>query len=139
MKNVYDFEQRIHIKGLMNDFRDTSIWHHYELCSDAYIVEEEGRWCFPTFDELWDFLEDTNGIFNADHWMNCFGTRKIRFKCGIDCYTISEKNYKTVTLWHHFKSADDVSLKTLMENLPAEQMVEYLKERGLGLDKQPLP
>lgn len=133
MKKVYDFEQRIHIKGLMNDFRDTSIWHHYELCSDAYIVEEEGRWCFPSFDELWDFLEDTNGIFNAEHWTNCFGTRKIRFSCGIDCYTISEKNYKTVTLWHHFKLAENVSLQTLMEELPAEQMIEYLKERNIGV------
>ena len=135
MKKVYDFEQKIHIKGQMNDFRDTSIWHHSRLCSDDYIVENEGRWCFPTFDDLWDYLENTAGILNTDHWTNCFGTRKIRFKCGIDCYTISEKNYQPVTLWHHFKSADDVSLKTLMENLPAEQMVEYLKERGLGLDK----
>ena len=134
MKKVYDFEQKIHIKGQMNDFRDTSIWHHYELCSDAYIVEEEGRWCFPTFDELWDFLEDTNGIFNAEHWTNCFGTRKIRFKCGIDCYTISEKRYQPVTLWHHFKLAEKVSLQTLMENLPAEQMVEYLRERGISFE-----
>ena len=135
MKKVYDFEQKIHIKGQMNDFSDTSIWNHSRLCDDDYIVENEGRWCFPTFNDLWDYLENTAGIFNAEHWTNCFGTRKIRFKCGIDFYTITEKKYQPVTLWHHFKSAENVSLKTLMENLPAEQMVEYLKERGLGLDK----
>ena len=133
MKKVYDFEQKIHIKGQINDFRDTSIWHHYRLCGDDYVVENEGRWCFPTFNDLWNYLENSAGIFNADYWTNCFGTRKIRFKCGIDCYIISEKNYKPVTLWHHFKLAENVSLQTLMENLPAEQMVEYLRERNVGV------
>lgn len=133
MKKVYDFEQKIHIKGQMNDFRDTSIWHHYQLCSDDYIVEKEGRWCFPTFNDLWDYLENTSGILNTEHWTNYFGTRKIRFKCGIDFYTVNEKKYQPVTLWHHFKLAENVSLQTLMENLPAEQMVEYLRERNVGV------
>ena len=135
MKKVYDFEQKIHIKGQMDDFHDTSIWNHYRLCSDDYVVEKEGRWCFPTFSDLWDYLENSAGILNTEHWTNCFGKRKIRFKCGMNFYTITEKHYQPVTLWHHFSLADKVCLKTLMENLPADEMVEYLKERGLGLDK----
>ena len=133
MKKVYNFEQSIYIKGQTNDFKPTSIWKHYMLLSDEEVVAKEGRWTFPTFNDLWNFVADDN-IWNTEHWTNCFGTRKIRFKCGIEYYTVFEKRYREVTLWHHFKEKKSASIKDLMDNLSADDMVEYLRERGIGLE-----
>ena len=132
MKKVYNFEQSIYIKGQTHDFQPTSIWKHYMLLSDEEVVAKEGRWTFPTFDDLWNFVADGN-IWNAEHLTGRY-TRKIRFKCGIESYTVFEKRYHEVTLWHHFKEKKSASIKDLMDNLSADDMVEYLRERGIGLE-----
>ena len=84
------------------------------------------------FDDLWNFVADGN-IWNAEHLTGRY-TRKIRFKCGIESYTVFEKRYNEVTLWHHFKEKKSASIKDLMDNLPADDMVEYLRERVIGLE-----
>lgn len=137
MKQIYDFQQKIFIKGQTHDFMDTSIWHHYCLLSDEEVVQRSGRWTFRTFDDLWRYLEEMDAILNTKHWTNCFGVRKVRFSLGLmDHCTISEKRYHEVTLWHYMKEEEKVSLNTLMENLPADDMVEYLRERGLGIENR---
>ena len=136
MKQIYDFQQKIFIKKQTLDFKDTSIWHHYRLFSDEAVVQKSGRWTFRTFDDLWRYLEEMAGILNTKHWTNCFGVRKVRFNLGLEYYTVSEKRYHEVTLWHHMKEEEFVSLNTLMENLPADDMVEYLRERGLGIENR---
>lgn len=134
MKKVYDYEQFFYIKGQTKDFQPTSIWRHLRLLSADEVMAKEGRFCFQDFDKLWEFIEN-GGVRNATVERTLFGNRRVVFKDGLDYYTVKEKRFQEVTIWYHCMECPSLSLKTLMENLTAEEMVEYFKERGIEWGK----
>ena len=133
MKKVYDFEQFFFIEGQTQEFHSTSIWRHLRLLSDDEVVKMEGRWQFPTFQDLWEYVEAGN-IWNAEAEKTLFGKRQVFFKSGLDGYTVREKNYKLVTLWHHCTHEPSLTVKTLMEEMRADDFCEYLRERGISFE-----
>ncbi len=133
MKKVYDFEQFFFIEGQTKEFHSTSIWRHLRLLSDDDVVKMEGRWQFPTFQDLWEYVEAGN-IWNAEAQKTLFGKRQVYFKSGIDGFTVREKNYKPVTLWHHCTHEPSLTMKTLMEEMRADDFCEYLRERGISFE-----
>ena len=45
--------------------------------------------------------------------------------------TVSYKHFNTISYKREYKEWTDVSLQWIMENLPADTTIQYLKERGI--------
>lgn len=135
MKQVYDFEQFIYIKGKTNDFHSTSIWSHLYLLSDEQVMEKENRQTFTDFDSLWNYVNE-NKVRNADPYKTIFGKRAILFRCGIDYFTIKENKFTEVIIWNHCLLSQ-ASMNTLLKELTADEMAEFLRDRGVNFQKTP--
>ena len=133
MKKIYDREQFFYIKGQTKKFQPTSIWRHLRVMDEDQVMAYERRYGYQSFQELWELVE-SGAVLNAEAQKTLFGNRQIYFKSGLDGYTVKEKRFKEVTIWWHCTECPKVTMKTLLEDLPADDLVEYLKERGLGLE-----
>lgn len=133
MKKIYDCEQFFYIKGQTCNFECTSIWRHLRVMDEEQVMAYERRYGYQSFQELWELIE-SGVVLNAEAQKTLFGKRQIHFKSGLDGYTVKEKRFKEVTIWWHCTECPKVTMKTLLEDLPADDLVEYLKERGLGLE-----
>lgn len=130
MKNIYDVEQSFFIKGQTHDFQPTSVHYHLRALDEDEVMKIERRYTFKTFDELYDWVEQGN-VLNATANSGIFD-RSVRFSSGFDRYIVLERNYKEVTLWMHCKE-QNMSMEQLFKLLPATHLIEYLKERGIGV------
>lgn len=130
MKDIYDVEQRFFIRGKTHDFQPTSVRYHLRALTEDEAMNIESRYTFKTFDELYDWVEQGH-VLNATANSSIFG-RYVQFISGIDRYTVRERNYKEVTLWMHCKEYS-MSMEQLFTLLPAADLIEYLKERGIGV------
>ena len=130
MKNIYDVEQSFFIKGQTKDFQPTSIHYHLRALDEDEVMKIERRYTFKTFDELYDWVEQGN-VLNATANSSIFG-RSVRFSSGFDRYIVWERNYKETTLWIHCKE-HKMTMEQLFQLLPATDLIEYLKEKGIGV------
>ena len=130
MRNIYDVEQSFFIKGQTRDFQPTSMRYHLRALTEDEVMDMERRYTFKTFDELYNWVEQGH-VLNAIANSGIFG-RSVRFSSGIDRYTVRKKNYKEVTLWMHCKE-HNMSMEQLFQLLPATDLIEYLKEKGIGI------
>lgn len=130
MKDIYDVEQRFFIKGETRDFQPTSTRYHLRALTEDEVMDIEHRYTFKTFDELYDWVEQGH-VLNATANPGIFG-RSVSLSSGIDRYTVREKNYKEVTLWMHCKE-HRMTMEQLFQLLPATDLIEYLKEKGIGV------
>lgn len=134
MKKIYDREQFIYIKGQTKEFQPTSIWRHLRVMDEEQVMTYERRHGYQSFQELWELVE-SGAVLNAEAQKTLFGNRQIYFKSGLDGFTVKEKHFQEVTIWWHCTECPSVSLQTLLENVPAEEMIEYFKERGIEWGK----
>lgn len=130
MRNIYDVEQSFFIKGQTRDFQPTSVRYHLRALTEDEVMDMERRYTFNTFDELYNWVEKGH-VLNATANSGIFG-RSVRFSSGIDRYTVRERNYKEVTLWMHCKE-HKMTMEQLFQLLPATDLIEYLKEKGIGV------
>lgn len=130
MRNIYDVEQMFFIKGQTHDFQPTSVRYHLRALDEDEVMNIERRYTFKTFDELYNWVEQGH-VLNAIANSGIFG-RSVRFSSGIDRYTVRERNYKEVTLWMHCKE-HKMTMEQLFQLLPATDLIEYLKEKGIGI------
>ena len=132
MRNIYDVEQSFFIKGQTRDFQPTSIRYHLRALTEDEVMDIERRYTFKTFDELYNWVEKGH-VLNATANSGIFG-RSVRFSSGIDRYTVRKRNYKEVTLWMHCKE-HKMTMEQLFQLLPATDLIEYLKEKGIGVSE----
>lgn len=130
MRNIYDVEQSFFIKGKTCDFLPTSIRYHLRALTEDEVMKIEDRYTFETFDDLYNWVEEGN-VLNATANSGIFG-RSVRFSSGFDKYTVWERNYKETTLWIHCKE-HKMTMEQLFQLLPATDLIEYLKEKGIGV------
>ena len=130
MRKIYDVEQSFFIKGQTHDFQPTSIQYHLRALNEDEVMNIEHRYTFKTFDELYDWVEQGH-VLNATANPGFFG-RYVQLTSEIDRYTVRERNYKEVTLWMHCKE-HNMSMEQLFTLLPATDLIEYLKEKGIGV------
>lgn len=130
MKKIYDREQFFYIKGKTEEFQSTSIWQHLHVMDEDQVMAYERRYSYQSFQELWELVE-SGEVLNAEAQKTLFGHRQIYFRSGIDGFTVKEKRFTEITIWWHCTECQNVSLQTLLENVPAEEAVEYFKDRGI--------
>ena len=132
MKKIYDREQFFYIKGKTEEFQSTSIWQHLHVMDEDQVMAYERRYGYQSFQELWELVE-SGEVLNAETQKTMFGNRQIYFKSGFNGFTVKEKHFTEVTIWWHCTECPSVSLQTILENVPAEEAVEYFKDRGIEL------
>lgn len=130
MKKIYDREQFFYIKGKTKEFQSTSILRHLHVMDEDQVMAYERRYSYQSFQELWELVE-SGVVLNAEAQKTLFGNRQIYFKSGFDGFTVKEKRFTEVTIWWHCTECPSVSLQTILENVPAEEAVEYFKDRGI--------
>ena len=130
MKKIYDKKQFFYIKGQTKEFQPTSIWRHLCVMDEDQVIAYDRIYCYQSFQELWELVEG-GAVLNAEVQKTLFGNRQIYFKSGFDGFTVKEKRFTEVAIWWHYTECPNVSLQTLLEDVPAEEAVEYFKDRDI--------
>ena len=132
MKQVYDCEQFIAL-GTRCEFKHTSIWDHLHLLDAEQALDATNRTYYENFNDFFEACEEGK-VRNADAYLGLFKVPKIKVRCGIEQYTITARNFPDcICVWNHAKNVSGYSMKKLMENLPADEFAEYLRERNIAL------
>lgn len=142
MKQVYDCEQFIAL-GTKAEFKHTSIWDNLHLLDAEEALSRTNRTYYKTFAEFFEacqkgLVRNADAHFglvrNADAYLGLFKVRKVKVRCGIDWFTITARNFPgEICVWNNAKNVSHYSMKKLMENLPADEFAEYLRERNIAL------
>ena len=133
MKRVYDCEQSISL-GPKREFESTSIWWHLHLLDAEQALNHTNRTYYKTFEEFFEACAD-GYVRNADAYIGLFKTPKVLVRCGMNHYTVTKRNFKEVCVWNHTKGVSHLPMSTIMEQLPADEFAEYLRERGIALNQ----
>lgn len=132
MKQVYDCEQFIAL-GTRCEFKYTSIWDHLHLLDAKQALDATNRTYYKNFKDFFEACEEGK-VRNAEAYLGLFKVPKVKVRCGIDWYTITAHNFPDcICVWNHAKNVSGYSMKKLMENLPADEFAEYLRERNIAL------
>ncbi len=127
MKRVYDFVCYISIDG--GEFRDTSIFPYYIYC-ERKSPYEEIKYC--DFMSLYNAVKSSCVVHNAEAYTSLFGKPKVRLSfADANPVSMSEKNFKPVTVRWALKPVNHLTMDTLSKLLPAEDFAEWLKDRGI--------
>ena len=135
MKKVFDKRVYIKLEG-WKDYKDTSIFKHLQFLSEEKATEK--IFCIRDFKELVKKVE--NGcICNATIDETFFKHRtKVVFRTADllnDSFSVTEKDFASIEIKIEYVEVKDISLKALSEMLPADDFVEYLKNKEISLEK----
>lgn len=85
-----------------------------------------------SFDETRKYLDNhkLNGVWNDTTFWRKKSTICVRYRGAWD--DVIYKHFNTISYKQEYEEWKDVSLQWIMENLPAEQTIQYLKERGIA-------
>lgn len=126
MKKVYDEIQLIKVKNTEADV--TSSRYHY-----VYIEEKKAKEyisTIETFQQLCNLVEK-DYIHNASIRKALFSNKKIvNLMVGLQEIEVTEKNFAPIKVGFLYVECADVTLTNLMNRLPADVFLEYLKDRG---------
>lgn len=134
MKKVFDKIVYIKLEG-WKDYKDTSIFKHLQFLSEEKATEK--IFCIRDFKELVEEVE--NGLIcNAEMDETFFKHRpKVVFHTADllnNSFHVTEKNFTSIEIKIEYVEVKNISLKALSGMLPADDFVEYLKDREISLE-----
>lgn len=130
MKKIYDKITEIKIEGVTKGFVDTSMWHHYH-----YRDSEEPRFSskeFSNYDDLFEAVID-NKIPNASVEYTLFtGKPYLKFFNAKEMceHYMNQKTFKKVHVVVRYEEVKSYSLKTLYEELSAEEFLAFCADHN---------
>lgn len=129
MKEIRNYRHYVAVGN--GKFQDTSIWNDLRYIEPQEPVE----FTLNTFEEACEAIRKGR-IHRAEIDHTLFRNRPIIIlKIGDiyhDTITLTEKTFKPIRVkyaWEHHNRL--ITMDTLMDQLPADQMCEYLKDRGI--------
>lgn len=135
MKHVFDRRTYIKLNG-WECFKDTSIFKDLQFLPEGKATEK--LFYIRDFKELVTKVQ--NGLIcNAEMDETFFKHRpKVVLHTADlfnDSFSVTEKNFAPLEIKIEYLKVKNISLKTLSEMLPADDFVEYLKDREISLEK----
>lgn len=133
MKQIYNRTKRWRFAE-EEIIHDTTIFRHFTLLEPEKATTKSYN--IDSFKTL-ELTAESGFFWNAEKKITLFGKTIIKLpqeenflitSLGI---TIKEKNFKPIELIESYEPVTDLSLKDIYEKLPAEDFIEYLKERGM--------
>lgn len=133
MKQIYNHIKQWKFKD-KKDIHDTSIFRHFTLLEPEKATTKSYN--IDSFKTL-ELTAESGFFWNAEKKVSIFGKtiielpQKENFLITSLGITMKEKNFKPIELIESYEPVADLSLKDVYEKLPAEDFIEYLKERGM--------
>ena len=130
MKKIYDKITEIKIDGATKGFVDTSWWSHYHYYDSADITPTTTE--FTDYDSLFEAVADGK-IPNASVEYTFFtGKPYLEFSNATELYkhSMKRKTFKNVSVRVRYKEVSSYSLRTLYENLPADEFLAYCADHS---------
>lgn len=133
MKQIYNRTKRWKFAE-EKTIHDTTIFRHFTFLEPEKATTKS--YDIDSFKTL-ELTAESGFFWNAEKKVSIFGKTIIELpqqenflitSLGI---TIKEKNFKPIELIESYELITDLSLKDIYEKLPAEDFIEYLKERGM--------
>lgn len=96
-------------------------------------LETQHILCDASFDEAYHYLHNhrVDGAYDSSNY--CIGKItpiiRVRYKDAHD--DVNYRRFDTMSYKIEYEEWKDVTLKWIMENLPADTAIQYLKERGI--------
>lgn len=127
MLKVYHIHDYVSIDGA--DWREVGGYGDKAINGDP---ETEIRLDNASFDEAREYLSQNylSGVWNDTAFLRNQPTIRVSYNDAWD--SVEYRNFDTISYKREFEEWTKVSLKWIIENLPAEQTIQYLKERGIA-------
>lgn len=130
MKKIYDKIIEIDVKGKSGGFVNTSCYYHY--CYVDIPDNTPNIQIFTDYDKLMQSVAHGD-IYNATVAHPLFGNKAYLefFDAGnMYSYCVNRKNFKQVIVRTTYKEVKKYSLKTLYENLSADEFLQYCADHS---------
>ena len=113
---------------------DGADWREVSGCGTKAIdgtPETEIRLNNASFDEALKYLSQNHlsGVWNDVAFLRNTPTIRVSYNDAWD--SVEYRNFDTISYKKEFVEWTKVSLQWIIDNLPAEQTIQYLKERGI--------
>lgn len=131
MKQIYNHMKQWKFKD-EKDIHDTTVFRHFTFLEPEKATTKSYN--IDSFETL-ELTAKSGFFWNAEKRISIFGKTIIELpqkeEFLIPALSIKEKNFKPIELIESYELVTDLSLKDVYEKLPAEDFIEYLKERGI--------
>ncbi len=131
MKQIYNRTKRWKFTD-EETMHDTTIFRHFTFLEPEKATTKSYN--IDSFETL-ELTAESDFFWNAEKRISIFGRTIIELpkkeEFLIPAISIKEKNFKPIELIESYELVTDLSLKDVYEKLPAEDFIEYLKERGI--------
>ena len=131
MKQIYNHIKQWKFKD-KKDIHDTTVFRHFTFLEPEKATTKSYN--IDSFETL-ELTAKSGFFWNAEKRISIFGKTIIELpqkeEFSIPALSIKEKNFKPIELIESYELVTDLSLKDVYEKLPAEDFIEYLKERGI--------
>lgn len=131
MKQIYNRTKRWKFAE-EETIHDTTVFRHFTFLEPEKATTKS--YDIDSFETL-ELTAESGFFWNAEKRISIFGITIIKLpkieEFSIPATSIKEKNFKPIELIESYELVTDLSLKDIYEKLPAEDFIEYLKERGM--------
>lgn len=131
MKQIYNHTKKWRFAE-EETIHDTTIFRHFILLEPEKAITKSYN--INSFKTL-ELTAESGFFWNAEKRISIFERTIIKLpkieEFSIPVISIKEKNFKPIELIESYELVTDLSLKNIYEKLPAEDFIEYLKERGI--------
>lgn len=131
MKQIYNRTKRWKFTD-EKTMHDTTIFRHFTFLEPEKATTKS--YDIDSFETL-ELTAESGFFWNAEKRISIFGRTIIELpkkeEFLLPAISIKEKNFKPIELIESYELVTDLSLKDIYEKLPAEDFIEYLKERGM--------
>lgn len=133
MKQIYNHIKQWKFKD-KKDIHDTTVFRHFTFLEPEKATTKSYN--IDSFETL-ELITESDFFWNAEKRISISGKTVIElpqqenFLITSSGIRIKGKNFKPIELIESYELVTDLSLKDVYEKLPAEDFIEYLKERGI--------
>lgn len=131
MKQIYNRTKRWKFAE-EETIHDTTVFRHFTFLEPEKATTKS--YDIDSFETL-ELTAESGFFWNAEKRISIFRITIIKLpkieEFSIPATSIKEKNFKPIELIESYELVTDLSLKDIYEKLPAEDFIEYLKERGM--------
>lgn len=131
MLKVYKVHNYVSIDG--DDWREV-VWSWFiptKCKTSSELLETEYRLHNASFNEAREYLQsnELDGIDNSSTYWRKKPIVWVRYDDARDI--VNYRYFNTISYKTEYKEWTDVSLEWIIKSLPADQTIQYLKERGI--------
>ena len=134
MLKIYKVHNYVSIDGA--DWREV-LWSGCLTSIERKVSDEpletQHILCNASFYEAYDYIHDNrlDGVYNSsDCWCRMIHpVIKVRYRDA--CDDVTYRRFISMSYKIEYEEWKEVTLEWIMKNLPADQTIQYLKERGI--------